>query len=420
MKTLLILLISFVSFAQIPNVNVSTHANGFTDPMQTVSITDNVEITLQRNGKAYITENGIKRTDAIIDIQPTPSTFGEQGALSITYKDFNGIDFVWIYYTKDGDIKKGVIDFWTIDIINNASSLPINIFDGFTATSVIHQGGQLYWIDEFLYCSFGDSNNLWNAQNDTKANGKILRLDPFNYNDTLDIYAKGLRNPFRGFEYNGILFVGDVGVSSYEELDKIENSGYNLAHPFKEGFSTYQTTIPNNPLTGIPYELTNELEPFLVYTHDDTTVITSDEIYDIGFSGRTIIPLDIVEDWGYDGKSIALCDFYRNDLILVDLDTNFDIVNVRNLGTSTQIFFITDGYTKNNDLYLTSISGSIYKFSYESTLSITENTLNNTYNVMYYDMLGREFKSIKNASNGFYIELRFYDNRTETKKIIKR
>jgi glucose/arabinose dehydrogenase len=128
-----------------------------------------------------------------------------------------------------------------------------------------HNGGQLqFGPDGFLYIGTGDGGGAGdpgeNAQDPESLLGKLLRVDPrrkrgydvpasnpFAGGPGADeVYALGLRNPWR-FTFdreNGDLTIGDVGQSSWEELDHLPldaargaNFGWdNLEgnHPFED------------------------------------------------------------------------------------------------------------------------------------------------------------------------------------------
>jgi len=93
-----------------------------------------------------------------------------------------------------------------------------------------HNGGQLQiGPDGFLYAAIGDGGGGCdstgpNAQDDTDARGKLLRIDrgaSFPIDPVTAIWHKGLRNPFR-FSFDrgtGDLYIGDVGQNAYEEID---------------------------------------------------------------------------------------------------------------------------------------------------------------------------------------------------------
>jgi len=132
---------------------------------------------------------------------------------------------------------------------------------------IVHKGGQLnFGSDGLLYIGMGDGGPEGDpdghGQDLQLLLGKILRIDvdhpsdslnysipasnPF-YQNTLgykqEIYAYGLRNPWR-FNFDketGLLWCGDVGQDSWEEIDLIQ-SGMNYGWNCYEGFHTYNMT----------------------------------------------------------------------------------------------------------------------------------------------------------------------------------
>ena len=139
-----------------------------------------------------------------------------------------------------------------------------------------HNGGNLaFGPDGFLYIGLGDGGGggdpQENAQNPMRLLGKMLRIDvdsqpggapyaipmgatgnPFANNPRCnadgtgtqncpEIYALGLRNPWRwSFDrQTGDLWVGDVGQSSFEEIDLIQRGG-NYGWDQREGAHCFE------------------------------------------------------------------------------------------------------------------------------------------------------------------------------------
>lgn len=165
-----------------------------------------------------------------------------------------------------------------------------------------HNGGALaFGPDGMLYISLGDGGAGddegpghapgGNAQSLAPGNvlGKILRIDPLgnnaangNYGIPPDnpfvgregadeIYAYGLRNPFRfSFDSEGRLWAGDVGQGAIEEVDQIVAGG-NYGWPIKEGTFLFDGngTGPGFVYAASPGQPAGLIDPVAEYDHVD-------------------------------------------------------------------------------------------------------------------------------------------------------
>ncbi|MDQ3622994.1 MAG: PQQ-dependent sugar dehydrogenase, partial [Verrucomicrobiota bacterium] len=167
--------------------------------------------------------------------------------------------------------------------------------------------------DGFLYIGLGDggaANDLGpghnpetgNAQDPNVVLGKMLRIDvngtdsangaygiprdnPFvGRGGPREIFALGLRNPYR-FSFDGsTLLAGDVGQNKMEMLYRVERGG-NYGWRLKEG--TFKFSISGtieNTRAGLPPGLT---DPVLQYDRDEGTSIIGGYVY----RGSAIPPL---------------------------------------------------------------------------------------------------------------------------------
>lgn len=245
---------------------------------------------------------------------PERANFDERGLLGLAFHpNFgqagqNGSDKFYVFYTAPHPNAPGT----TEDPINSQSVIAEyrvgsdpNVADPnyerilltITKPQFNHNGGHIeFGPDGYLYVNTGDGgssndNNaghtggdptqpsgvLGNSQDRTKLSGKVLRLDVLGTNGPTgqygipgdnpfvgagggvreEIYAYGLRNPWRGsFDSGpggtGRYFVADVGQGNYEEVNIIE-SGKNYGWRIKEGnqdFDPTVTPVPSVPLTG--------------------------------------------------------------------------------------------------------------------------------------------------------------------------
>ena len=161
-------------------------------------------------------------------------------------------------YTVTGDLSFTGTGALSIDIASRR-----DLITDLPDSAPNHNGGTLrFGTDGRLYDSMGEDAQSCLAQDDSTLHGVILRLDvsrlPLTPGGppTLDIItppdnaqigasnprrrlidAWGLRNPFR-FQIDpldGSRFIGDVGESSYEEVDRLASGGLDFGWPYFEG-----------------------------------------------------------------------------------------------------------------------------------------------------------------------------------------
>ncbi|MDP9294762.1 MAG: PQQ-dependent sugar dehydrogenase [Actinomycetota bacterium] len=107
--------------------------------------------------------------------------------------------------------------------------------------STQHHGGQLqFGRDGLLYVSTGMNDDPTTSQDPGRPGGKILRLDPRRPRAAPEVYASGLRNPWR-FSFDRVthsMLIADVGDATTEEIDVLAPgapAGANFGWPAYEG-----------------------------------------------------------------------------------------------------------------------------------------------------------------------------------------
>ena len=154
---------------------------------------------------------------------------------------------------------------------------------------ILHKGGQLqFGSDGYLYIAIGDDGRSENGQNPQTLLGTILRIDVDNgdpyaipadnpYADGQDgrpeIWAHGLRNPWR-FSFDGPhIYIADVGYRLMEEINIADASegGINYGWPTLEGVRCH-TPLRNCDTAGL-------FNPQIEYSHSEGIAVIGGYVY---------------------------------------------------------------------------------------------------------------------------------------------
>jgi hypothetical protein len=223
------------------------------------------QFIVERAGRIRILQNGVLLTQPFLDISARVLTSGEGGLLSMAFDPrFPASAYVYLYYV---DIAQNIV-------IERFSLSPNpNLLDPTSGLVIIriphpnfqnHFGGQVaFGPDGFLYLGTGDGGGAGdparNAQNLNVLLGKLLRLDVSNASVAQpyvippsnpyagqsgrrgEIWASGLRNPWR-FTFDGSqAIIADVGQDQREEVDiaPATAAGRNYGWNITEGAACY-------------------------------------------------------------------------------------------------------------------------------------------------------------------------------------
>ena len=264
-----------------PSITLTALPGSVTGPMQIANAHDGSArlFVVEQTGFIVIYKNGALLPTPFLDIHTLVTCCGEQGLLSVAFHpDYASNGYFYVYYINNiaspGDI---TIARYSVsadpDVADPASAEILLVVPHPTNSN--HNGGQLYFspVDGYLYAGTGDGGGGGdqpnNAQNLGVLLGKMLRIDvngsgavpcgqstpmpyaippsnPFagNPNDCHEVWAYGLRNPWRySFDrVTGDLLIGDVGQDLYEEVDfqpSASAGGENYGWHKMEGFHCY-------------------------------------------------------------------------------------------------------------------------------------------------------------------------------------
>jgi len=164
-------------------------------------------------------------TAPVLDIVSKVQFAGEMGLLGIAFPpDFSAKQYFYLNYVDRQ--RRTIVARYRMagDTANPASEeVLLTIPQPFEN----HNGGCLQFSprDGQLYIGMGDGGSggdpQKNAQNPSSMLGKMLRMDVENGSKTAQIWASGLRNPWR-FSFDratGDMYIADVGQGALEEID---------------------------------------------------------------------------------------------------------------------------------------------------------------------------------------------------------
>ncbi len=256
---------------------------------------------LEQGGKMLrLNEDGTS-TSVVIDVSAKIVAGGEGGLLGFAFHPrFTTNGFVYLYYTVSYPTQPppAGVTFQSALVRYHSNDGGLTL-DSLSETRILtvdqpysnHNGGTIaFGLDGFLYWGLGDGGSGGDPQNHAQDPGsllgKMLRIDvdgsdpysippgnPFAASGGRpEIYALGLRNPFR-FRFDlltGKLWAGDVGQSAREEIDTITLGG-NYGWNVREGKICY----PESSTCGTA----GFIDPVVDHPRSDATSITGGVVY---------------------------------------------------------------------------------------------------------------------------------------------
>jgi glucose/arabinose dehydrogenase len=262
-------------------------ASGLASPTYLTAPRDDPrQFVTERAGRILILRDGAPLAQPFLDLRAGTDTSGEGGLLSMVFDPAYATNGRFYVYRTDAnhDI---LVERYTVsgnpDLADPASRLEIIRIAH--PLYMNHFGGQLAFDPEgFLVMGTGDGGAAGDpnghAQNPDSLLGKLLRLDvsaagvaePYRIPPTnpwlnqagrrAEVWASGLRNPWR-FSYDGDrLYIADVGQDAHEEVDLVPSplGGLNFGWNRMEGASCYNASDCDR--SGLIY-------PVIAYAHTE-------------------------------------------------------------------------------------------------------------------------------------------------------
>jgi glucose/arabinose dehydrogenase len=255
--------------------------------------------------RTFANDNGATATLTFLDISAQVISGGERGLLGMAFHpDFPSTPEVFVSFTGAPDLTSYVSRFSSSDGGQTLDAASEEVILLVPQDFGNHNGGNIvFGPDGYLYIGFGDGGSggdpLDRAQDNTNLLGTMVRIDvdggvpyaipssdpgnPFAANQTCpegftvggeecpEIFAWGLRNPWR-FSFDrqaGDLWAGDVGQSSWEEID-IVTAGGDYGWDDREGAHCFE------PATDC---ITDSIDPVTEYDRSLGASVTGGFVY---------------------------------------------------------------------------------------------------------------------------------------------
>ena len=269
----------------------------FTAPVELVEGPGRRFYVVEQAGVVKVVPPGDGEPTVALDISARITSGGEAGLLGLAFDPrFTDNGFVYLYFTEKLEDKPGIV---FQDVVARVTSNDGGAtFDPASQKILLavddpyanHNGGHIaFGPDGMLYVGLGDGGSggdpEGNGQNKEALLGKLLRIDPHGGEPygvppsnpfaagggRPEIYAYGLRNPWK-FSFDtltGDLWLGDVGQSKYEEINRVVLGG-NYGWNVREGKHCY----------GAPTCATDGLiDPVAEYPRSDGISVTGGYVY---------------------------------------------------------------------------------------------------------------------------------------------
>jgi len=274
--------------------------DSFADPVYAAAPRDDPRLFIvEQAGTIRVLEAGAVLETPFLDLRDrVNSSSSESGLLGLAFAtDYAQSGVFYVYYTGDSNPSGGfpfesrVSRFKASGdpATSNVADLQETMLFRVDQPDTNHNGGTIAIRGGFLYLGLGDGGGSGDpqdrAQKDSSPFGKMLRFDlsqqqlPW----TPEMWAKGLRNPFR-FSFDretDDLYIGDVGQDTLEEIDAERadsQGGRNYGWNVKEGTSCFDPD-PGEP----PCDATELVPPIHEYGHgggdDEGCAVTGGAVY---------------------------------------------------------------------------------------------------------------------------------------------
>lgn len=199
---------------------------------------------ITKDGRVWLFEEEVVESAPVLDISGRVRNQGEQGLLSLTLHPDDPTRLFLHYSASNGDTVVAEYSFTDPHTVDRDSE---RILLRLSQPAGNHNGGMIqFGSDGSLYVGLGDgggANDVFgNGQNPDTLLGGLVSLDVDGDDPEPTLYAMGLRNPWRFWLDQDLIYIADVGQNSFEEVSVTRlEPDLNYGWPITEGMGCFQS-----------------------------------------------------------------------------------------------------------------------------------------------------------------------------------
>lgn len=196
---------------------------------------------ITKDGLVWAMTEGEVVAEPVLDISGQVRNEGEQGLLSIALHPSDPGLFYLHYSDGNGDT---VVSEFALTSPGAADPASERVLLQVDQPAANHNGGMLQFADGELFLGLGDGggagDRFGNGQNPNTLLGGLVAIDVSAEEPNPSKFAMGLRNPWRFWIDDTVIYIADVGQGAFEEINAVAlESGLNYGWPITEGLHCF-------------------------------------------------------------------------------------------------------------------------------------------------------------------------------------